>query len=318
MGLAQANLGQSGFALFFALRNAPPLLQVLVGGFAAAASAATALSKAWDESAKGLIRLRVSLAHTDLGDNIEGLQKYARLRQDVTGIDDDATLALANQLVQLNMNARQIETLLPLLQDASAMRPDLGDPATIAKQIHRAMLTNRGQGLFDLGLDANKIMVIRSEAGKFLEIAKELKQKYGGGAALLNPQEINSAAQAWQSLGETLGNIFAPVATGTNAGLKNIAQFYETLNIVARDMLGKIPGFNSLFPTGEMAGERDVNAAAAKNGWRRQRLEEHVKQIAHNTNRMAGALERGFLGGGPNAQGVLGARNINQAIRAVR
>ena len=316
LGLAQANLGQSGFALFFALRNAPPLLQALVGGFAALGSALSGAVALFEETDKAAIRLRVSLAHVKTSLTAEDVLDYAQARERATGIDDAATIALANQLTQLNFNKEAVMGLIPLLQDLSAARPDLGDPAALASQIHRSLTTNRAQGLVNLGLDAQGILKLRTEAERLDEIMKELRSKVGGTSELMDPLGVSRLAAAWHELGKTVGDIIAPWIVMFNQLARGVLNFFGAIASGVKTGLEFVG-----IPTGSTQAARAVETAAKENGWKPEQVNESLKaqrETATNTKRLIGALERGFLGGGPIAQGVLGARNLNQAIRAAR
>lgn len=319
LAAANANLGQSGYALFFALRGASAELAVFGTLAIAAYAAGRQLATIYDEATLASTRLAVSLAHikTDIG--IEELQAYARARQEVTGIDDEATLALANQLIQLNFNKRELMGLLPLLQDLHALEPDK-DPIAVARQIHRSLITNNARGLADLGLQGQKIIGLRTPEAREQEIETELRGKVGG-AAEATATSLQLMVQEIKELGKALADLLNPFVQLFVFLIRDTVNFIKNAALAAREALGRIPGFNERFPTAQQAGEQKAAELAQKNNWQQSQITEQVKaakETAHNTRATHDAMTRYFLGGGAAAQGALNIRGVNYAFRAAR
>lgn len=324
LAAASAQLGQYTYPLFFAFFRASVGVQAMATAAFLLTGIIGGLARAFAPFEQDLIRLDVALAHTNLNLTVDALRQYAEARATATGIDADATIQLAEQLVTLKFTREQILALIPALQDAAALR--LGgqtDPIALARDIAQAVQSRSGRPelLTRLGLDANAILRATTAAGRFNEILKEIIEKTGGGAEFLSTPFTRLAATFHNLLYE-LGNFLQPLINIVTNALQGWVLLFGKLTTL-RDSptpTGQfIRGFLDTVTGGRQTDmdHQRVQDAARRNNWQKTTADT-LSQIEANTKKTAQAAETlaiQSLGNvGPRTLAEVTLRNLSSAL----
>jgi len=128
--------------------------------------------------------------------NIEALRELGKERAKVTRFDDDATAAAAAQLAQFGLNQKQLEELIPLVQDyASKTGQDL---APASAKVGKALIGNT-KALKELGIVYKPT---GDKAEDFANIQALLNEKVGGFAEKEGKTAAGQAAILSNQFGE--------------------------------------------------------------------------------------------------------------------
>lgn len=167
--------------------------------------------------------------------NIDAIRKIATERAKSTRFDDDATAAAAANLAQFGLNQKQLESMIPLVQDYAAKTGrDLPEASTL---VGKAMLGN-AKALKELGINFKPT---GDKVKDFANLQKLLNQQVGGFAE----KEGKTAAGQAQILGNQFGEVKESVGQRLMPVLMTLASFAIDTLIPAIQGLADWLGQNS-------------------------------------------------------------------------
>lgn len=244
LAAAAANLGQFTYPLFFAFFRASAGMQLLAAGAFATVGAIKAAHNAFIPFEHELIRLDVALAHTGQSFNIQQWRQFAMARAALIGGNPTDTIRLAEQLTLLKLTQSQVQTMIPVLQDAAAAR--LGgqtDPVAIGRDLIQAVqaASSRPELLTRLGLDPNKIMRTVGAVQKLNEALREIDSKVHGTAeALALP--IDKLQASWQNMLISAGDALEPLINLLIRALDGLTMTFQRFAPAAGGIAGALIG----------------------------------------------------------------------------
>jgi hypothetical protein len=175
-----------------------------------------------------------------LGDTTAGaIEEISKALQNKTKFDDDANNAAAAQLAQFDLTGKQIEALLPLVDDYAAKTGK--DLPTAASDLGKAFLGNN-KSLKEIGInfhatgdrakDFSSIMgLLQAKVGGF---AEEQGKTASGQLAILHNQ--------FDDLQKTVGGAVVPVLTELGQVAVPVATALAQSVGKAADVFGELPG----------------------------------------------------------------------------
>lgn len=259
-------------------------------------------------------RLAQSLHNAGLPDTVRELYDYATARQSALGVDRDATLALASQLIQQRYGIKNLKEYIEILQSAQAEgigRAGKGtDPGQLLTSITTFIQSGRTQGLQKFGID---IAEVKRSADQVENIFKQLRQHAGGDLQLISGTIGGDFAKAmleWKSLIQDIGDTFAPV----------LRFIIEAFRAITREISSEVHLIRSLAhlvgigTATEDVATRAASQTAVTDTW--DEIEKHTRETAKNTKKVADSLVTMTLGAaGAIVKETATIRNINQAIK---
>lgn len=304
LGLAAqfSGLGAASYSLFFAFYRSGPAVQFLATSLLVLTGILRHTNEAFVSFEQTNFRLSVALAQSGLGDSIQQWREYANARQDAMGIDREATMALAAQLLQLRFTREETLKLIPAIQAAAlAMASASGgriNPASLASQIAKGVAMGEQAQLLELGLDVQKI---ERSADRVSEIHRQLVEKFGaaGEAALKtlfhDQEEVNNN---WKRFMEDFGGVMRPFQAAW-ADLKNaminvlrlILLIIAAVQIPSQLFLRAIGA--ERYYLGTEAADSAMNQEARRN---QGRMVNHLRNIDNKMDQFTTTMARAVLG----------------------
>lgn len=300
LGLAASfsGLGPAMYPIFFAFYRAGSSIQFIVAALLALVGVVGATTRAFMDFEQANLHLGVALAQSGFGDSIQMWRDYADARQNATGIDREATMALSAQLIQLRFTRDEVLKLTPAIQAAAIARSSASggriNTATLATQIAKSVATGDESALIDLGLDVRKI---QRSANRVAEIHRQLVEKFG--FAMTAYMETATSQQErltseWKSLFEEIGALFVPLMAAVRQSGILIAEAARGIVASWRWVLDQVTfgGFS------RMAGTAKADAVLNEESFRNQgKMVSHLRSIDNKMDQFTTTMARVVLGG---------------------
>lgn len=157
------------------------------------------------------------------GGSAKAIQDLSAALATKTRFDDDATNAAAAQLAQFGLTQKQLQTMLPLVQDFAARTGQ--DLTSAADQVGKAML-GQGRALKQVGIDFQDT---GNAAGNFDQIVSGLRTQVGGFAEKEGQSASGQAAIMSNAFGEVKEAIGGALQPAISALLPTFSTLIQSL-----------------------------------------------------------------------------------------
>jgi hypothetical protein len=264
---------------------------------------------------RAFARLSQELHNADINHTAQEWYGYAQARQEATGIDRDATAALATQLIQLGYNRDKIREYLEILQNAQAEgigRTGEGtDPRQIATSIANLVRTGRSQGLVKFGIDIDEV---KKSVDQIDDAFQQLKLHTQGNIDVIvqtTSGQFDVLSANWKSVWQDFLDASAPFLKGFIEAMKGASEGIRIFLVEPLQLVNRLLGYNS-------GTEQTAATVAAQNRqiqtW--DEMNASGKETARNTRKMADSIVAATLGAaGTIVKETATIRNLNQAIK---
>ena len=181
-------------------------MKALISGvlYGTAVAGLASLVKASSEARLGELQLAQAFATAGKQLDIDALNRFADARERLTTDDNDAVLASARHLVTYGAEQRQIQELIPAVQDLAAAK---GIDLRSATDLVGKAFSGNAQMLSRYGIkisDATKNVLEHGSASqRTAELVKLLESRFAGSAETA----AKTATGAWRQLQNAIGNL---------------------------------------------------------------------------------------------------------------
>lgn len=318
LGLAASasGLGRAMYPVFFAFYNSHPHVQLLASRLMILHGVIRAVTTEFAKAERAQFQFQLTMAHSGFPEATADLMRYAKARQLATGIDETATMQLAEQLTNLRFTQDQVRALIPALQNAAAAGHGSGAGGAGgsveqgAANIAKSIAMGETAALLNMGLDVEKI---RRSADQTSEIIRQLTMKFGGNAELVMSTlsgQMQALSNDWRSLLKEAGDLLAPI-------VRVLVIFIRHLVLGLRGLVFLTQEFLRLITFGWYRPQSELNQSAieAARGGFTKNDGRNLKKIEENTRDIQTTLARQTLGfAGLAVRNAATIRNYRTAV----